>query len=532
MDINRGRIILIIVICFLVINCSNRKRSTKESLEKNQITLIFKSTPPASHSNLTGGLVATEIEFIDDNYIQQHFFPDQTKRFDTLVFKTKRKLVEFRHYYKTVDKLSYLFQNGDTVMFRYQNNTPVATVLNRKTKAYDVNFDLFKRETLTPYDYPAFVKFELPMVFADYSNGFEGVDKKVFSLAIERFPFELNQEKRLLDSLQQNNLISDDMSNFFKTRSLYQQKIIQLQEILGFYSIRPLYQKLRPVDFIIQLGYDRELGWLNSGNILDNKNDSLIYFGFYYDVINWFNYNYLSRKVGRVKSTNYINNISTAGSNLADYMSLADTINENKLLSTHAKNILRFENIQSIIENNSIDEANKAFEKFEKEVKDTALVNFVRSKYLLNESSKYKTNDLHLVSTNSERISFDKLIKKHRGNVLYIDFWGSYCPPCISQFKFSVGLKQSYQGKKLVQIYISAEPDKKMWLTACKKYNLETESYFVDNRYTSRQLEDMNIKYFPNYKIYDKQGKLVNEFAPRPSEKELISLIDDCLAKE
>ena len=529
---NKDKIIFIILICLLVINCCNSNKSTKEIIEKNQITLIFKSIPPPWHSNLTGTLTASEIEFIDDNYIRQHFSPDPTKGIDTLVIKTKRKFIEFRHCYKTVDKLSYLFQNGDTVMFSYQNTVPYATVKNRKTKTYDVNFDLFKRETITPYDYPAFAKFEQPMVFADYSNGFDGADKKVFSQAIERFPSELNQEKRLLDSLQKNNLISDDMSNFFKTRTLYQQKIIQLQQILGFYSIQPLYQKLRPVDFIIQLGYDSELGWLNSGNILDNKNDSLLYFGFYYDVINWFNYNYLSRKVGRVKSTNYVNNISTAGSNLADYMSLADTINENKLLSTHAKNILRFENIQSIIENNSIDEAIKAFGKFKKEVIDTALANYVRSKYSLNEGLNYKTNDLHLVSTNSERISFDKLIERHRGNVLYIDFWGSYCPPCISQFKFSEGLKESYQGKNLVQIYISAEPDKKMWLTACRKYNLETESYFVENRYTSRQLEDMNIKYFPHYKIFDKQGKLVNEFAPGPNEKELISLIDDYLAKE
>jgi thiol-disulfide isomerase/thioredoxin len=532
MDINKDRIILIIVICFLVINCSNNNKSANEIVEKNQITIIFEASPPAVRSNVNGTIVASKIEFIDDNFIQHQFSPDPKKGFDTLIIKTRRKIVEFRHCYKTIDILSYLFQNGDTVIFRYQNNTPIATIINRKTKTYDVNFDLFKREILTPYDYPAFVKFEQPIVFADYSNGFEGADKKVFSQAIERFPFELNQEKNLLDSLQKNNLISNDMSNFFKTRSLYQQKIIQLQGILGFYSIKPSYQKLKPKDFIIQLGYDKELGWSNTGNILESKNDSLLYFGFYYDVINWFNYNYLSRKVGRVKSTNFVNYISTAGSNLADYLTLADTINENKLLSTQAKNILRFENIQSIIENNSIDEAKKAFKKFEKEVKDTALGNYVRSKYSLDEDINDKKNDMHLISTNSERISFNKLIERHHGNLIYVDFWGSYCPPCISQFKFSEGLKEFYKGKKLVQIYISAEPDNKMWLTACKKYNLETESYFIENRYTSKQFENMNIKYLPHYKIYDKQGKLVNEFAPRPSEKELKSLIDDCLAKE
>jgi len=526
---NKKRLISLTVIFLLISSCSNNIKSTRDKITKNQITLIFDSTPPASRSKVNGALVATKIEFIDDNLIQQQYFPDPSKRFDTLILRPKDKLVEIIHFYKTVDKLSYLFQNGDTVIFHYQNNTPIATVKNRKTKSYDVNYDLFKREVLTPSDYPAFVKFELPFYFADFSKGFKGSFEKEFNLAVKRFHFEMNQENKLLDSLQHNNLISDNISNFFKTRLLYQQKIIQLQETLGYYSIKPLLQRLNPEDFTIQMNNDIELGGFNKENILDSKNDNLLYFGFYRDLIDWFNSNYLCRKVGRKESTNYIDNIATAGSNLPDYISLADTIKQNKLLSSRAKDILLFQNIQNIIEENSIDEAKSAFEKFYKEVKDSALVNFVRRKYLLDAETNDKTNDLLLVSTNSKCTTFNELLKRLSGNVIYIDFWGSFCAPCISQFKFSSGLKALYEGKKLVQVYISAEPDKERWLKACKKYGLETESYFVENRYTSKQLESMNIKYFPHYKIYDKQGKLVTEFAPRPSEKKLISLIDDYL---
>ncbi len=522
---------LTMLVC-LIMACSNNNKQTEKIIKNNQITIIFENAPPEWRSAETGCMVFSEIEYIDDNFIQHQFVPDTTKKFDTLIVSTKRKIVEFRHNYKTLDKLSYLFQKGDSAIIRYQNTTPVATVINRETKVYDLNYDLFKREKITPDGYPAYVKFKQPMSFSDYSKGFIGADEKVVNLAKERSIIEMKLEKELLDSLEQINLISKNISKFYYTQTLYQQKRIQLQNIVGPHSIRPLYKKLAPEDFNLQIGFDTELGGLHDINILDSRNDSLLYFGYYSDLTDWIYYNYLSRKVGRVKSTNYVNNIATGGSNLADYISLADTIYKSNLLSSHSKNLLLFKNIQQIIENKSINEAKKAFKKFENEVKDSALIKYVQDKYLLGSDSVNETNDLQLISTNSEHISYNELIKKHAGKVIYIDFWDSYCQPCIKQFKYSSNLKELYREKNLIQVYISAEPDKERWKVACKKYNLEQESYFVANRFTSKQLENMNIKFIPLYLLYSKNGKLVNEFAPRPSEKELITLLDKYLTEE
>lgn len=48
-----------------------------------------------------------------------------------------------------------------------------------------------------------------------------------------------------------------------------------------------------------------------------------------------------------------------------------------------------------------------------------------------------------------------------------------------------------------MQIYISLEPNKNKWLKACEKYNQKTESYFVENRYTSTQLKKNENKICP-----------------------------------
>jgi thiol-disulfide isomerase/thioredoxin len=282
-------------------------------------------------------------------------------------------------------------------------------------------------------------------------------------------------------------------------------------------------------DFEIQPELDIEMGYVDHVNILDSQNDSLLYYGFYQDIINWINLYYLSRKVGSVNSTNFVDGVATAGGSNPDYLALYDTINNCNILSKQAVNLLKLKTIQKIFENNTIDEAQSAFEKFKKDVIDTSLINFVSNKYSLPKDTTSYSFDLILTSMNGDSLCYDELIEKQKGKVIYIDFWSSTCRPCIEQLKFAEKLKELYEGKNLVQIHISIEPNKNLWEKASEKYNLLTESYFAENIFTSRQLENMRIKYVPHYYLYDIDGNMVDGFAPRPSDKKLLELIDKYL---
>ncbi|PKP35726.1 MAG: hypothetical protein CVU00_00900 [Bacteroidetes bacterium HGW-Bacteroidetes-17] len=531
------QITILILLCFLIA-CSNKKKHPSAEMQNSQIVLIFNSPPPNWREYRKDSAyrpAQCEIYFIDDHFISKKFIPDSSIESDTFTLHTNRKLVEFIHSHKGLDELSYIFQNGDTVLFTYQDKTPIAKILNRETKSLDINFELYKRQSLSPNDYPAYIKIKFPHFFMENSKNFTQADefrqeiKRVSALANEQFEVELIKEKELLDSLHQNNFISEEIYYFFVTKLKYQRKTAYLNRLLDAKKKPNNFSELSPDDFKIQLGYDQELGWINSGNILDSKNDSLLYFGFHNNVINLIYYKYLSRKVRRIETTNYVNNIATAGSVMPDYIALYDTLNECNLLSPLAKKILSFTNIQSTIENNSINEAKLAFKKFENDFNDTSMLSYIRNNYLLTPESLTDSADLVLTSIDSENINYNKLIEKHRGNVLYVDFWSSGCSPCFEQFKFSDTLHHLYKDKNLVQIYISHEPDKRRWLNASKKYNLDPESYLVVNRYTSQQLENMNIKFVPHYLIYDQKGNLVNDFAPRPSEKSLIQILDKYL---
>lgn len=270
---------LIIVLCFLF-SCTVKTSHKKAEHNNNQITLVFKNPPPNWEIHLeSGGYTSarTEINYINDNFIPIQFFPNSEHEFDTLIIKTKRKVFEIRHSYKGIDELSYIFQNGDTVLFTYKDKTPTASVLNRETKTYDVNFELFTKKTFYPEDYSSYIKYRKPMMFMKPSKNIQQEEDRVVKLANNNLTSEINKEKTLLDSLYKHDLISNESYQLFNTQFIYQRKIIELFTLIrGSHPAKRLIPGLTKENFNIQLGYDIEMGLIEGGNILDSKNDSLL----------------------------------------------------------------------------------------------------------------------------------------------------------------------------------------------------------------------------------------------------------------
>lgn len=67
---------------------------------------------------------------------------------------------------------------------------------------------------------------------------------------------------------------------------------------------------------------------------------------------------------------------------------------------------------------------------------------------------------------NSHRLS------EYKGKYLLVDFWASWCGPCIMAFPQLKGLKEKY-GDKLSVVSINIDGDYNIWKTASQQHNLE-----------------------------------------------------------
>lgn len=120
-------------------------------------------------------------------------------------------------------------------------------------------------------------------------------------------------------------------------------------------------------------------------------------------------------------------------------------------------------------------------------------------------------------------VAFQDLLKKHKGKVIYVDFWASWCGPCIAEMKPAEALKEKLTGQPFVLVSISVDEKLSAWKTAAAKYlNGNPESYILGNPKKSSLVTQLKIATIPRYLLIDKTGKIVNKDAPRPGEERLM----------
>ena len=142
---------------------------------------------------------------------------------------------------------------------------------------------------------------------------------------------------------------------------------------------------------------------------------------------------------------------------------------------------------------------------------------------------------------NFEKISsiYD-VINRLKGKVVYLDVWGTWCGPCKEELKYTPELKVRFKDKDVAFVYLDLDEDNldSQWRAFIITNNMEglhlRKSRQTIVPFWKELLANSEDKeeYYPQYFIFDKEGKLVVSKAKRPSEKEeLYTQIEQFLIK-
>lgn len=106
-----------------------------------------------------------------------------------------------------------------------------------------------------------------------------------------------------------------------------------------------------------------------------------------------------------------------------------------------------------------------------------------------------------------------------KGKVVYIDFWGVYCGPCIYEMENEAAkMYDFYKDKNLVFINICVDVKEDQWKNALKKYNIHGVNLFAEGREKHPVCQAYNVTGVPHYVLIDKNGNIANNNAGRPSD--------------
>jgi len=123
----------------------------------------------------------------------------------------------------------------------------------------------------------------------------------------------------------------------------------------------------------------------------------------------------------------------------------------------------------------------------------------------------------------------DAIVSQYKGKVVVVDFWATWCLPCLNAMSASENMKEELTNKNVVFLYMAApSSDKKEWEE--KARNFKGAHYLLDTEDEWKYiLSQFKFSQIPSYLIYDINGNITNKFTAYPGNEKMQAMIEELL---
>lgn len=134
--------------------------------------------------------------------------------------------------------------------------------------------------------------------------------------------------------------------------------------------------------------------------------------------------------------------------------------------------------------------------------------------------------DFTMTDINGNEVS----LSDFRGKVVYLDFWASWCGPCMREMPYFKELKTRMAGQAdLVYLYVSIDTDQEAWRNTVARNEITGVHFNTPGR--ERGVPALyNVKWIPSFFIIGRDGNIFDPRPPKPSDPEVDEVLMEALA--
>ena len=97
-----------------------------------------------------------------------------------------------------------------------------------------------------------------------------------------------------------------------------------------------------------------------------------------------------------------------------------------------------------------------------------------------------------------------------KGKIVILDFWATYCQPCLEEIPHLVAMREKYQDLQIVGLHVGGDEDKPKIPQLVEKLKINYTLAFPQDALTDALLgDDLAI---PQTAVFDRDGKLIKKF--------------------